>query len=108
MVSVRLWRLVPAVAAAVVAGLPGPGTAASVKPQIDGVVSVSGAADLAGALDAVPRLRAPVLYLAGKYDTQFADDAGRLYEATGSSDKTLKIVPRGEHGTELVASSPAV
>jgi dienelactone hydrolase len=79
---------------------------ATVKPQVDGVVSVSGAADFVRALDTVPRLRAPVLYLAGKYDPQFADDAGRLYAATGSSDKTLKILPRGEHGTELVDSSP--
>lgn len=81
---------------------------ASIRPQVSGVVSVSGAADLAGALEAVPRLRVPVLYVAGKYDPQFAADAQRLYDATGSTDKTLKIIPRGEHGTELVASSSSV
>lgn len=78
---------------------------ASIRPQVSGVVSVSGAADLDGALEAVPRLRVPVLYVAGKYDTQFAADAQRLYDASGSTDKTLKILPRGEHGTELVDSS---
>jgi pimeloyl-ACP methyl ester carboxylesterase len=80
---------------------------ATVRPQVDGIVSVSGAADLAGALGAVPRLRAPVLFVAGKYDTDFAADAQRLYAAAGSTDKTLKILGRGEHGVELVAASPA-
>lgn len=79
----------------------------TVRPQVDGVVSVSGAADLAGAVASVPRLRAPVLFLAGKYDTDFAADAQRLYDAAGSSDKTLKILGRGEHGVELVAASPS-
>jgi dienelactone hydrolase len=82
--------------------------AASIQPQVAGVVSVSGAADLDRAVDIVPRLHAPVLYLAGKYDTAFADDAHRLYDATGSSDKTVEIVPRGEHGTEPVGSSQGV
>jgi dienelactone hydrolase len=69
---------------------------ATVKPQVDGVVSVSGAADFVRSLETVPRLRASVLYLAGKYDAAFAGDAHRLYDATGSGDKTL-ILPRGEH-----------
>jgi pimeloyl-ACP methyl ester carboxylesterase len=79
---------------------------ASVRPPVNGVVSVSGAADLADALGSAARLKVPVLYLAGRYDVQFAEDAQRLYDATGSSDKTLKILGRGEHGTELVGSSP--
>lgn len=70
-------------------------------------MSVSGAADLAGAIDAVKRLPAPVLFLAGRLDTEFANDAQRLYDAAGSSDKTLKILDRGEHGTQLVGSSPS-
>jgi dienelactone hydrolase len=80
---------------------------ATVRPQVDGVVSVSGAADLADALGSVPRLRAPVLFLAGRYDTDFAADAQRLYDAAGSPDKTLKLLGRGEHGVELVAASPS-
>jgi pimeloyl-ACP methyl ester carboxylesterase len=80
---------------------------AIVRPQVDGVVSVSGAADLSHAIELVPRLRAPVLFVVGRDDTAFASDAQRLYQATGSSDKTLEILPRGEHGTQLVGSSPA-
>ena len=80
---------------------------ATVRPQVDGVVSVSGAADLADAMASVPRLKAPVLFLAGRYDTDFAADALRLYDAAGSSDKTLKILGRGEHGSALVAASPS-
>jgi pimeloyl-ACP methyl ester carboxylesterase len=80
---------------------------ASVRPPVNGVVSVSGAADLADALGSAARLQVPVLYLAGRYDVQFAEDARRLYDATGSADKTLKILGRGEHGTALVGSSPS-
>ena len=78
---------------------------ATVRPQVDGVVSVSGAADLANAIESVPRLHAPALFLAGKYDVDFAAEAQRLYDATGSSDKTLKILLRGEHGTQLAGAS---
>ena len=78
---------------------------ANVHPELDGVVSVSGAADLAHAIESVSRLHAPVLFLAGKYDVDFAHDAQRLYDATASDDKTLKILLRGEHGTQLVGAS---
>jgi pimeloyl-ACP methyl ester carboxylesterase len=81
--------------------------AGGTRAPVDGVVSVSGAADLADAIDLVPQLGAPVLFLAGRYDVDFANDAKRLYDATGSADKTLKILNRGEHGTQLVGSSPA-
>lgn len=80
---------------------------AEARPPVDGVVSVSGAADLVGAIDAVRRLQAPVLFLAGRFDTAFASDAGRLYSAAASADKTIQILERGEHGTDLVGSSPA-
>ena len=78
---------------------------ANVHPEVDGVVSVSGAADLAHAIESVSRLHAPVLFLVGKYDVDFAQDAQRLYDATASDDKTLKILLRGEHGTQLVGAS---
>jgi pimeloyl-ACP methyl ester carboxylesterase len=81
--------------------------AGGTRTGVDGVVSVSGAADLADAIDLVPQLHAPVLFLAGRFDVDFANDAKRLYDATGSADKTLKILNRGEHGTQLVGSSPA-
>ncbi|HLM37416.1 MAG TPA: alpha/beta fold hydrolase [Gaiellaceae bacterium] len=80
---------------------------ATVRPQVDGVVSVSGAADLAKAIESVPRLHAPVLFLAGKYDVEFAREAQRLYDSTASDEKTLKILLRGEHGTQLVGTSLA-
>lgn len=80
---------------------------AGVRPPVNGVVSVSGAADLADALGSAGRLRVPVLYLAGRYDVQFAEDAQRLYDATGSTDRTLRLLGRGEHGVELVAASPS-
>lgn len=80
---------------------------ADARPQVNGVVSVSGAADLLGAIDAAPRLQAPVLFLAGRFDNDFAPDAQRLYSAAASEDKALAILQRGEHGTDLVGSSPA-
>jgi len=80
---------------------------ATVRPQVDGVVSVSGAADLGKAIESVPRLHAPVLFLAGKYDVEFAREAQRLYDSTASDEKTLKILLRGEHGTQLVGTSLA-
>ena len=80
---------------------------ADARPRVDGVVSVSGAADLVGAIDAAARLQAPALFLAGRLDTAFADDARRLYAATASADKEIRILERGEHGTDLVGSSLA-
>ena len=80
--------------------------AAATRPPVAGVVSVSGAADLVGALDAAKRLTVPVLYLAGRFDPQFAADARRLYATTAARDRKLDIIGRGEHGTELVDASP--
>jgi pimeloyl-ACP methyl ester carboxylesterase len=80
---------------------------ADVQPQVDGVVSVSGAADLVGAIDAAPRLRAPALFMVGRFDAGFFEDAQRLYDAAGSADKSLQILKRGEHGVPLVEVSPA-
>jgi len=80
---------------------------ADVQPQVDGVVSVSGAADLVGAIDAAPRLRAPALFMVGRFDAGFFEDAQRLYDAAGSADKSLQVLKRGEHGVPLVEVSPA-
>lgn len=79
---------------------------ANVRPRVDGVVSVSGAADLANAIASVKQLRPPVLYLAGARDVDFAADARRLYAATPPGRRTLAILPGGEHGVDLVAASP--
>ena len=60
-----------------------------------------------GAIEAAPRLQAPVLILAGRFDNDFANEARRLYSAAGSADKEIRILERGEHGTDLVGSSLA-
>jgi alpha-beta hydrolase superfamily lysophospholipase len=83
--------------------------AANTRPFVDGVVSVSGAADLADAINAVPRVRVPSLFVAGAGDTDFANDARRLYAASSAKDKTLEVLPGAyEHGTELVVARSRV
>src|SRR4029077_13693367 len=73
--------------------------AANVRPAVAGVISVSGAADLSNAVESVPRLRVPVLYLAGSGDIDFARDAHRLYNATQEKQKTIQILDDSRHGT---------
>jgi alpha-beta hydrolase superfamily lysophospholipase len=81
------------------------GAAANTRPLVDGVVSVSGAADLAGAIGVVRHVQAPSLFIAGAADTDFANDARRLYAASPAQDKTLEVLPGAyEHGTQLVAA----
>lgn len=83
--------------------------AANARPPVAGLISVSGAADLAGAIDVVGRARMPSLFLAGAGDTDFATDAKRLYRASGATDKALKVLPGAyQHGTQLVAANPRV
>jgi pimeloyl-ACP methyl ester carboxylesterase len=86
------------------------GAAPNVKPPLAGVVSLSGPADF-GSISAVPivsRLSVPVLYLVGASDSGggFAIDAQKLYDATASPDKTIKILPVGDHGVDLVRYDP--
>ncbi len=82
---------------------------ASLRPSIQGIVSVSAPAQWYG--DAIPsarRLTVPVLYVAASGDGSFAADARALYAATASGDKTLKIVPGPFHGVDLIdLSQPA-
>jgi pimeloyl-ACP methyl ester carboxylesterase len=82
--------------------------AADARPPVNGVVSVSGAADLVDAIAAVKRLRVPALFVAGRFDPDFAAEARRLYTATASKDRKLVIVARGEHGSRLVAANASV
>jgi pimeloyl-ACP methyl ester carboxylesterase len=81
---------------------------ADTRPLVNGVVSVSGGADLVDAIAAVKRLRVPALFVAGRFDPGFAPDARRLYTATASKDKKLAIVARGEHGSRLVEADASV
>lgn len=77
---------------------------ANVRPEVAGVVSVSGSADLADALVAAKRLRVPALYLAAKGDRDFAADVPRLSRATRSPHQAV-VLPGFEHGVQLVAAS---
>jgi pimeloyl-ACP methyl ester carboxylesterase len=86
--------------------------AATARPPVDGVASVSGPAVFAGRLDArpfAPRLQVPALFLASREDENagydFAADAQRLYDATGSEAKRLELFPGSLHGVFLVEGS---
>jgi pimeloyl-ACP methyl ester carboxylesterase len=77
---------------------------AALRPTPAAVVSLSGPTDLSSmdALAAVRKLHAPTLFLAGRYDTQFAADARRMYAASASMQKRLAIRTTGAHGTDLL------
>ncbi|MFB9179493.1 alpha/beta hydrolase [Dactylosporangium sucinum] len=68
------------------------------------VVSLSAPSTYSGmdALAAVPKLTAPVLYLAATGDSGFADDAKALHAATPGDKRTLQLVPGSLHGTAFV------
>jgi pimeloyl-ACP methyl ester carboxylesterase len=80
---------------------------AALRPAPAAVMSLSGPTDLSSmdALAAVRKLHAPTLFLAGKYDTQFAADARKMYAASASTRKRLVIRPTGAHGTDLLRGS---
>jgi pimeloyl-ACP methyl ester carboxylesterase len=74
------------------------------RPLLTGVISLSGPAVFGSvsAIDVVPRLTVPVLYVVGQFDQDFAADAQRLYDATAATDKAIQVLPVGRHGVELV------
>jgi alpha-beta hydrolase superfamily lysophospholipase len=85
------------------------------RAAVQGIVSVSGPAAIAGELNArpvAPRLRVPTLYLAaerdqgGSYD--FAAEARELHDATGTPEKRIVLVAGSLHGTFLVDGSSRV
>lgn len=79
--------------------------AANVVPPVASVVSLSAPAHFRRqqALDVAPRLRVPVLYVASEDEpVSIADDARALYQATGSAEKQLKIVPGRRHGLRIL------
>jgi len=94
--------------AAVIAG-------ASVTPQVDGVAALSAPAVIEGRVDArpfAPRLAVPVLYVAARDDRyppyDFAADAQRLHDATGTAAKRIELVAGSDHGVALPERSPAI
>jgi pimeloyl-ACP methyl ester carboxylesterase len=78
--------------------------AASLRPPVAGVVSLSAGAEVLGmdASSAVPRLRVPVLFMAARGDEGFASTARGLYEAAGTRDKRLVVLSSAAHGTNLL------
>jgi len=96
-------------------GIAGVVGAATVRPLVAGLVAVSAPAEIAGRLNALPsaaRLAVPTLYLAAEEDQNapydFAADAQRLYDATGTAEKKVEVVPGSLHGVALVAGSGRV
>ena len=94
--------------AAVVAG-------ASVTPPVDGVAALSAPAVIAGRVDArpfAPRLAVPVLYIVARDDRyppyDFAADAQRLHDLTGTAARRIELVPGTDHGVALPDRSPAI
>jgi pimeloyl-ACP methyl ester carboxylesterase len=89
--------------------------APTLRPAVQGIVSVSGPAAIAGELNArrlAPRLRVPTLYLAAERDQSgpydFAAEARELHDATGTREKRIVLVAGSLHGTFLVDGSSRV
>lgn len=83
------------------------GAAGTVRPAVAGVVAISSPSTWVGvdALGVARRLQVPALYLTAENDAGFADEVRALYDATASPDKTLEILPGGEHGVLLLKTS---
>ena len=82
--------------------------AADLDPKPTAVVSLSGPAsfDFMSALDAVPTLTMPKLFVVGSGDAQFADDARDLYRRA-HGPKQLVVVQTADHGVDLLDDPPA-
>ena len=78
--------------------------APGISPAVAGVVDLSGPAQFTDmdAAVAVRKLKAPVLFIASRFDSGFVADTRALYRAAASKDKRLVVRPGGEHGTSLV------
>jgi pimeloyl-ACP methyl ester carboxylesterase len=77
---------------------------AALRPAPVAVVSLSGPAEFSSleGRPAVRRLHAPTLFVAGKYDPGFVDDARSLFAASASPAKKLDVEDTGAHGTDLI------
>ena len=81
--------------------------APEVDPQPAGVISLSGEPDLLGAMQAAPRVKAPLLDLIARNDgySSVADNR-RLVDAAASTDKRLEVYPGDSHGWDLLYLAP--
>ncbi|HEY6029514.1 MAG TPA: alpha/beta fold hydrolase [Gaiellaceae bacterium] len=91
----------------------GGAAALAYAPQldIDGVVSLSGEARLAGAkldgLAQVARLRKPLLIVGSRHDRYLpVSDALALLRRAGTKDKRTALYPGGFHGWDIVEDAP--
>jgi pimeloyl-ACP methyl ester carboxylesterase len=78
---------------------------ASIKPPVDGVVSLSAPSTFRlDAVSAAKKLDVPVLYVAGTIDEGgiYRQDARALYASTAAADKAITLVATAEHGVQLV------
>jgi pimeloyl-ACP methyl ester carboxylesterase len=89
--------------------------APKLRSLVAGVVAVSAPAAISGELNAVPavsRIRVPTLYVAAEQDQNppydFAADARKLHDATGTTEKRLELVSGSLHGVFLVSGSASV
>jgi pimeloyl-ACP methyl ester carboxylesterase len=89
--------------------------APSLRPPVQGVISVSGPAEIPGELNArrsAARLRVPTLYVVAELDQNagydFAADARELHGLTATAEKRVEVVPGALHGTFLVDRSARV
>lgn len=80
-------------------------SAAALSPTpVDGVISFA-SPQAFGRVDAVAAaraLRVPSLFVSAEDDDNFADEARALYEACGSPEKRLAIVPGTVHGAPVL------
>jgi pimeloyl-ACP methyl ester carboxylesterase len=92
-------------------------TGGSIRPPLDGVVSLSGESDLTNTLGApldaraaVPHLRVPVLFMVARDDPAVSPAETRgMYARTGSTDKRLVILPQFfGHGWLMLADALGV
>ncbi len=81
--------------------------AASIKPAVSGVVALSGARTFVrlDAAAAARRLQVPALFVAEEADVDYPSEAQALFAATASKDKRVEVLPGGNHGTRMLAST---
>ncbi len=89
--------------------------APTLRPPVQGVISVSGPAEIPGELNArqaASRLRVPTLYVVAEQDQNagydFAADARELHGLTATAEKRVEVVSGALHGTFLVDRSTRV
>lgn len=81
--------------------------APKLSARLTGVATLSAPAELnrLDARAAARRLRIATLFLASRYDSEFASDARRLFRAAAADEKELHLFPGTAHGIDLLAGA---